>query len=229
MQLSLVWFMPRRTGGDLDMANPRQGGLDPPRDIALRNLDVVAVEHQFQIGMTEIPDHVERLTGRPQHVSRLVALIDGLYQNGNTLGTSQARRMVEIGPKSHRAIVRISDPRHAVNGRGADGFSVIQRFLKGLSEFIFAAAKAGKSEIAWPVSDRRVDAENRKSCLCEHLPDRAGRRLIGPVHLYRAKSPSVGRPDALNERKLGKEKSDVRRKLHIAAFRRDEFGGIMIM
>ena len=68
--------------GDLDMADQGQQGLHPPCHVALDDLDVVAIEHQAQIGRADLADDIGCKPGTVQEIAGRVIGVQRLDQDG---------------------------------------------------------------------------------------------------------------------------------------------------
>lgn len=69
IDLSVIRFAPVRNGSDLDMADCSHMRLQPMRQVALHDLEVIAVEHQFEIISAHFSDDVQRLIGSLEEVA----------------------------------------------------------------------------------------------------------------------------------------------------------------
>ena len=70
IDLACVGAATRGHPGELDMADDVQIGIDPAGQIAFKNLDVVAVKHQFQVRCADGLDDPAGLVGVIEKISR---------------------------------------------------------------------------------------------------------------------------------------------------------------
>ena len=72
----------RRHAGELDMAGDVEIGIDPAGQVAFQNLDVIAVEHQLEVGRAHSLDDPAGHLCMVQEIARRVILVQRLDQDG---------------------------------------------------------------------------------------------------------------------------------------------------
>src|SRR5262245_50578515 len=83
VDLALIRLGAARHGSNLDMADDRQQRLEPAGQVALGYLQVVAVEHQPDVGAPGPLDDGGGLVAAGQHIARRVTMVDRLDQQGD--------------------------------------------------------------------------------------------------------------------------------------------------
>ena len=97
-----------------------------------------------------------------------------------------------------------------MNGGSTGNFAPFQGLLKGLFEIRFTAGEGAQSEIAvLDTTKRRVDAQQFQPVIRAAVPNAAGRHVIGPVQLHRAKPGLGGGIDAVEERAVGPQETEI--------------------
>ena len=76
IRLSPIW-----NRCNLDMADEGENGLEPPRYIAPHYLNMVEVEHQPQVWLTDFPDDIRCQFNSVQEIARSVVVVQRLDEN----------------------------------------------------------------------------------------------------------------------------------------------------
>jgi len=141
--------------------------LEPAREIALHDLDVICVKHQLQIGAAKICDDVGGFVRAREKIARPVVFVDRLDQqiNGRSFRhRAGAFEIFQIRFERPCAVLRRRAPRHHMDSRNTEAGRPIKRLLHRALEVVFPAVKCSEAEFAL-AAVRGVDAIHHKACV----------------------------------------------------------------
>ena len=146
-----------------------------------------------------------------EKIVRLVARIDRLDIQFDVFVRGQVGGALEIFDEylfSRGAIAVVDIAGEAMNGAGADGCHVVERFVERFFPVLLAAGLGAKAEFT-VAAGRRVDAEHLKLVALDRALEVGGRHAIGKPPLDRLEAAGRRRVDALQQRTVREQIAEM--------------------
>ena len=211
IDVALVGPSASRNASKLDMANDVEICAQPTGQIAFQNLNMIAVEHQLQIGCANSIDDTTRLIRVVQEIAWRVNMIQRFDQEGDVALAGGG--ITQIVDKTTFRRLPFCTSRHHVNLRAVDQCGIGQRCINGGAGIIGASRKGGKPVLARRnIAARRVQPQHHEAGSFERSLHRAGIFRIGPVAFNRAKPGRTCRVDGIDKRPVSPQKPQIGRK-----------------
>ncbi len=158
-----------RHSGNLHMTDKIKIGFDPADQIALHDLDMITIKHQFDIAKPNPFNCGNASFDRCKMVIGNITLIYRFDQNRHIMARCSR---TSIGKRS--AISRFSrniaigSPRHHMNRSGANQSGIINSLVNIVPRFIFAPNAGSKAKIASiDIAAPRIQPQHRQFCRCQ--------------------------------------------------------------
>ncbi len=173
-------------GARLDQRTAQQH-VQPPRHVALDDLDMKAIEHQAKVGKIDFADDVCGLTGAVQEIPRCGDRVQRFDQDGQIARLHAG--IGQVGDKGCAGAGTTGIASHHMHGVRPCGAGIGQcRVNRGLC-IGFAARKGGEAVFAdGRVAARRVQAKHGQTRFAQGGCRCAGGGVVGPVTLHRVKA-----------------------------------------
>ena len=199
------------------MANDVEICAQPTGQIAFQNLNMIAVEHQLQIGCANSIDDAACLICMVQEIAWRVMMVQRFDQEGDVAVAGGG--IAQIVNKTAFRRFPFCTSGHHVDLRAVDQCGISQRCINRGAGIINASCKGGKPVLArGNISARCVQPQHHKAVSVERSLHRAGIFRIGPVAFNRVKSGRACRVDGIGKRPVRPQKPQIGRKgCHIFA------------
>src|SRR5579871_34485 len=211
IDFALVRLAARRHRGDLHVADKREMRFQAPDQIAADDLGVIEIELNAQVRRTDLFDDFGGVLETSKKITRPVAGIDRLDQKRDAGWRRLRGRAFQIFQKhgfGRRPLLDRDAAGHAMDRGAADHDHIIERLAECRVPFALAARTRAETEIA-VAAHRRVDAELGEAMPLQLRLHGRRRYIIRKLQLDRSKASRRGRAEALEQRALGEQITEI--------------------
>lgn len=135
-------------GCELDMPDDGQVGAQAVRQVALHALDVIAVEHQFEVGLGEGRDDLGGLVGGGEEITGRIMAVEGFDQDGDAMRDSLGAGIVEVFKEGFVGLGASRKTCHDVDIWGMNGAGIGDGLINSRAGLWFAPRQGAKPILA---------------------------------------------------------------------------------